>query len=149
MNKKYTCLECGKKTADYLGNCECKTITILQGKIEGKEDSFFYEGEIAATTKPNGTRLTLIACGDVRIRIGDEDYKNQQRFEAIETHKLTDKKLQELENKGEIEWLNNNWFEVTFIKKGSNVVDYVMGDVAYDYDEAISLLKSYENDDTF
>ena len=123
---------------------------IIEKKIEGKQDSFFYDGEIATSLKANGTKLSLIACGDVRIRINDDEYyKNQQRFEAIETHHLTDKKLQKMEDDGKFEWLNNNWFEVTFVKKGSDVGDSIMGDVAHTYDEAISLLKSYENDNSF
>jgi hypothetical protein len=125
-------------------------INILQRKIKGCTDSFFYEGEIATVVKPNGTRLTLIAGGDVRITITERGkeyyYRDMQRFDAIRYHKLDDKKLRRLEREGRLEWNNNNWFEVVWVKKGSDIGESGMGDVAHDYDAGISLLKSYYED---
>lgn len=126
-----------------------KGIKITQDKIKGCGDSLFYEDEIAHATKKNGTKLSLIACGDIKIRIDDDVYKNNQIQEAISKHKLTDRKLKKLEAEGRLEWLNNNWFEVTFLSKGAECWDSVMCDVAHDYDEAIQLLKNYIEDDSF
>jgi hypothetical protein len=122
---------------------------ILQEKIPNKTDSFFYEGDIAEIEKPNGTILTLIATGEIRIEINGKTYKNNQVDDAISEHKLTDKKLQELGGKGKIDWLENNWFEVVWQTKGNDYADSDIGVVAGDYDEAIELLKSYYEDDIY
>lgn len=124
-------------------------IKTTQEKINGCEDSLFYEGEVAYVEKDNGTKLSLIACGDIKLQIGDSVYKNNQVDEAIQEHKLNDQRLKELEEKGELEWLNNNWFEVTYLKKGMEYWDGVMCDVAHTYTEAIQLLKNYIEDDSF
>ena len=123
-------------------------------KINDKHtDSFFYEGDIASITKPNGTILTLIATGDIRIIIKRKEreysYYNNDVDDAIKKHKLTDKKMSDWEKKGILEWINNNWFEVVWQTKGNNYADTDLGVVAYDYDEAIELLKSYYEDDTY
>lgn len=116
-------------------------IKIVVSKIKGCSDSFFYDGEIATITKPNGTILSLIATGDIRINFKDDNnsYRNRNIQEAITKYKLTDKKLRILEKKGILTWENNNWFEVTWLKKGSEW-DWDIGEVVYDYDEAIQLL---------
>lgn len=127
---------------------------ILIPKIDKEHnDSFFYEGEIAVITKPNGTRLSLIATGDIRITIkkGKEEYVyyNNDVDDATRRHKLTDRRLSQLENKGKLDWVNNNWFEVTWVKKGSDFADCDIGVVVWDYDDAIELLKSYYEDGTY
>lgn len=127
---------------------------ILIPKIDNEhKDSFFYEGEIAIIIKSNGTRLSLIATGDIRITIkkGKEEYiyYNNDIEDATKKHKLTDKKLIELENKGRLDWINNNWFEVTWIKKSNDFFDCDIGIVVFDYDDAIELLKSYYEDETY
>lgn len=124
-------------------------IEIVQPKIKGKTDSFFYEGEIATATKPNGTILSLIATGDILICIDDEGYFNGNRDTAIDKYGLTDRKLRTLENKGRLSWQNNNWFEVLWREKDSEEWQSEIGDVAYDYDEAIELLKSYYEDNAY
>ena len=121
-------------------------IKITQPKIKNQTDSFFYDGEIASIKKSNGTILSLIAVGDIRIIIDNNSYRNNQVDEAIREHSLTDKKLNKLSREGKIEWVNNNWFEVLHLKKGSNTWDCDMGIVAHNYDDAITLLKSYEKD---
>lgn len=124
-------------------------IKIIQSKQKGRADSFFYEGEIATVKKPNGTVLSLSAEGDIRINIGDDCYRNGQVDEAVDKYNLTDKKLQQLEAKGNLEWENNNWFEVVWTKKGENIIHSDLGNVAHDYDEAIELLKSYYEDEEY
>lgn len=124
-------------------------IKITQEKIDGCEDSFFYDGEIAYAEKPNGTKLSLIACGDIKIHLHEDCYKNRQVNEAIEKFQITDELLRKLEDEGKLEWLNNNWFEVTFLKKGAEFWEGVDCDVAHTYEEAIQLLKNYIEDDNF
>lgn len=124
-------------------------IEITQAKIKGCEDSFFYEGEVATATKPNGTILSLLACGDIRININEDSYRNGNLDEAIDKYKLTDKKLKQLEAKGKLTWENNNWFEVVWKKRDNDSMDCDIGNVAYDYDSAIILLKSYFDDEEY
>lgn len=52
---------------------EFMNITIRKPKINGREDSFFYEKEIAFSIKPNGTILSLIATGEIGVNL-DGDY---------------------------------------------------------------------------
>lgn len=123
--------------------------TIIQEKKEGKTDSLFYEGDIAEVIKSNGTRLTLIATGDIKIEIEKEYYNNGNIQDFIEKYNLDDKKLEDLNSKNKIEWINNNWFEVIFIKEGNDYVDSEIGVTPYDYDEGMELLKSYFDDEEY
>ena len=119
---------------------------ILQKMIDNNhKDSFFYEGEIATITKKNGTQLLLIATGDIRIMLNGNCYRNGQ----VDELDLTDRKLRNLEAKGTLVWENNNWFEVIFKQKGCSQFDCVIGDVVYNYKDAIKLLKGYFDDDTW
>ena len=120
-------------------------IQIIQKKKKNQTSSFFYDGEIAFTEKYNGTRLKLIACGDIRIyrKDGELVHDGKSRNSGIEIN--TDKDLKKVGDNytDEYRWENNNWFEVLFMKKRTFGWDSTLGDVAYDYDEAIELLQSY------
>jgi hypothetical protein len=130
---------------------------IITKKIDNKhKDSLFYDGDIAQITKPNGTKLYLITAGDIRI------YKNVDKgtelvFDGKERNsgfdfKLTDKTLSKRIGNSYSDkyyWDMNNWFEVTWKKKDEDFMDCDLGNVAYDYDEAIGLLKSYFEDDNY
>jgi hypothetical protein len=123
---------------------------IIQEKLsKDKTDSFFYEGTIAEITKPNGTILRLIATGDIRVNINEKQYRNNQVDDAVFENKLTDKRIRELEEKGKLEWSENNWFEVVWQKAGEDYEDSDTGNVAGTYDEGIELLKSYYEDDEY
>jgi hypothetical protein len=118
-------------------------VVIVQKKQRGKTNSFFYEGEIAHAKNNKGTIYSLIATGDIRIDINDDSYRNESVHEAIDKYKLTDKKLLKLEEQGKLTWQNNNWFEVTWLPKGEKVWQFDVGEVVWDYDSAIQLLKDY------
>lgn len=121
---------------------------ILQEKMPNQTDSFFYEGTIAEITKPNGTILRLIATGDIRINIDEDTYRNNQVDDATSKYKLTDKRIRDLEKEGILNWVDNNWFEVVWQKKGNDYEDSDEGVIAGDYDEGIELLKYYyENEE--
>lgn len=122
---------------------------IIQEKIPNQADSFFYEGTIAEIRKPNGTILRLIATGDIRVNIGKKQYRNNQINDAINDWNLDDKKIFELEENGNLNWEDNNWFEVVWQKAGNDYEDCDTCVVAGDYDEAIELLKSYYEDDKY
>ncbi len=126
-------------------------IKIIQKKVSEKHnDSFWYEGTIAEVTKQNGTEIHLIACGEIRIhsKEGNLVYDCKERNEGIEGGLNNDDDLKKIGNdyNDKYYWENNNWFEVVFKQKGSEVFDSVLGDVAYEYDDAISLLNSYIED---
>ena len=130
-------------------------IEILQERIsEDHNDSIWYDGVIAITIKPNGTELLLIATGEIRIMSKDGNLVfdgDKERNEGIEGGLNSDKDLKKLgyENNEKYSWVNNNWFEVIFKKKGEKCFDSIMGDVAYEYDQAIGLLKGYLVDDNY
>lgn len=115
---------------------------IFQFKEKGKEDSFFFEGDIARAKKEDKEFL-LIATGDIDITIDGKRFRNDRIQGAIEHFKLTDKKLRDLEAKGRLIWGNNNWFEVLYKDKTADTWDCDLGMVAWSYDEAIELLRSY------
>ena len=117
-------------------------IIIVQPKIKGRADSFFYEGEVVyIETKDN--YYSLIATGDIRINIEEDYITNSNKEEKIDKYKLTDKKLKRLEAEKKLEWLNNNWFEVGITDKKTGDTNYDMGIVEYDYDSATNMLNDY------
>ncbi len=123
-------------------------IEIVQEKLsEDRQSSFWYEGLIAKVEK-NGVLYELIATGEIRF-IPKKDSKNSYRdYEAFNfaiNEKWTDKELNtEIVDDG---WIFSNWFEVIGSHNGFS--DFVLGDVAFSYDEAIALLQSYADEDVF
>lgn len=131
-----------------------KIIKIYQKKIaDDVADSFFYEGDIAGIEKPNGTFLKLIATGQIRIYHKKRGlvYDGKERNGGIKGGLNCDADLKKIGNNSTdtYHWEDNNWFEVIYRAKGENFFDSDMCVVAYDYDEAISLLKSYYDDDRY
>ena len=127
---------------------------IIQSKIdEEHKDSFFYDGTIAQITKPNGTELFLMATGEIRIykKDGELVFDGEERNSGFD-FELTDKTLSKRIGSNyddEYYWDMNNWFEVTWKKKDNEFMDSAMGDVTYDYNGGIELLKSYFEDDRY
>lgn len=129
---------------------------IIQDKIKDCEDSFFYDGTIAQITKPNGTELFLIATGEIRIFHTDNGKAVGQHngFKSYDDFPLdikSDKDLEQIGNgyNDKYYWDMNNWFEVTFQRKGDDFIDCDIGIVDYSYDDAIELLKSYYEDEQY
>lgn len=112
-----------------------------------RTDAFFYAYQDIASVSGKTKDFLLIAVGDVRIRIDDDYYDNSNLDDAITDHDLTDVKLADLEREGRLEWMNNNWFEVVWSEKGSDVRECDIGDVAFTIKEALELLKVYWEDD--
>ena len=126
-------------------------IKIMQKKIsKNHNDSVWYEGEIAIATTKKGTKLSLIACGDIRIckKGGDLVFDGQERGDCVKGGFKSDKDLKKIGQNynDKYYWDNNNWFEVMYMPKGTNTWECVLGDVAYYYDDAIKLLKSYDKE---
>jgi hypothetical protein len=129
-------------------------IIIIQKKLsKNHNDSFWYDGDIAEFKKKNGTELLLIAVGDIKIynKKGELVYDVKERNSGIKGGLNNDKNLKKIGNNYDDNyyWENNNWFEVLHKKKNMKGYESVMGDVAYDYDGAIQLLKDYIEDKTF
>ena len=122
-----------------------KIITKKISKLHN--DSFWYDGVIALAKTKAGTELKLIACGDIRInsKEGNIVYDCKERNEGIKGGLKNDKDLKKIGNNysDNYYWENNNWFEVLFKLKKEGCWDSIMGDVVYDYDTAIQLLKDY------
>lgn len=120
---------------------------ILQEKIPDRSDSFFYNGDIAEDTANNGTTFLLVATGHITIEISRERYTDSDIPEIIERFGLTDRKLNEMEAEEELVWHENNWFEVLWKEKNSDTYHCEIGEVAGNYDDAISLLKYHVDEE--
>ena len=143
-----------KETKDRIIQELKNEIIIIQKKISEKHnDSIWYDGTIAEVTKQNGTELRWIACGEIRInnKEGDLVYDCKERNDGIKGGLKNDNDLKKIGNNynDKYYWDMNNWFEVMIKPKGSKVFDDVLFDVAQEYDEALSLLNSYIEDDDF
>ena len=111
-------------------------IEIIQEKISPKHnDCLFYNGEIAKIGK-----YTLTACGDIRIhKNGELIYDGKERDGGFGFDMENDDDLSKVSEENGFSYENNNWFEVYNNETGEDI----LGDVAYDYDEGIKLLKQY------
>jgi len=127
-----------------------------QKRIPRKEDSFWYDGNIATLTYKN-REVTLVAAGEIRIhnKKGELVYDTKQRGSGFPEFKRNepqnDRDLNKLEKLG-YRWENNNWFEVYYVYdiiNGEKYEDSVLGDVAYYYKDGMNLAKSYLKDDEF
>lgn len=135
-----------------------KKIQIIyhQKRIPHKEDSFWYDGNIATLTYKN-REVTLVAAGEIRIynKTGELVFDTKERgpgFPEFKHHEpQNDKDLIKLDKLG-YRWENNNWFEVYYVYDiidGVKHEDSVLGDVAYYYKDGIALAKNYLKDDEF
>jgi len=115
-------------------------LKILIPKIsKQRSDSFWYSGTIATI----GT-YELIASGDIRITFLDDGSSGKNGWAVHDAYNRGYKDKDLIESAGKIGWQNNNWFEVVCTHG-----ECVLGDVAYDYDEAIQLLKQYFKENIF
>ena len=98
-------------------------------------DSIWYGGDMVSI-KIGKYYITITTAGDVRAIINGNYYcdKNDGGMFAEylpEQNIHNDKELKEQDNLGNIEWLNNNWFELIiwddeqkdYVDYGDNVVD--------------------------
>jgi hypothetical protein len=107
-----------------------------------RQDCFWYCNKQIATVKvPDGV-YSLECCGDIKVSFSEDSdyYKNENAVKEAFSLDLTDKKINKL-YQGDNFYMNN-WFEVVFIDNDNNTHD-IIGDVSYDYPEAIEQLKTY------
>ncbi len=111
---------------------------ILKKKMRGKTDSLFYD-KIAECKSKDGSNFWLDTCGEIRLTYKGKEYTGGSLGGKLDHifDELTDKKLA-----NEVEFENNDWFEVF------TDTDFDLGDgyIAHDYDGAIESLKEAVTD---
>ena len=113
----------------------------VQDKIsEDREESFWYNGDIAYVNLLSGNKMYLEANGEIRVCFeedADQSFKDDEAREEALDRGLTDKDLRKIdEHDG---FGNNNWFEIVKVDAEGNLIDEGW-DVCFDYDEGITAL---------
>jgi hypothetical protein len=120
-------------------------IKILQKKLKGKTDSLFY-GEVAHGFTTDGSHFIVETVGEIRLTYKGEEYTGGSLGGKLHRilDELNDKKIAD-----EVEFENNDWFEVRGNEKNGDFLDLGDGYIAHEYDGAIEILKNamrdYEN----
>ncbi|MBL0712188.1 MAG: hypothetical protein JJV98_00685 [Desulfosarcina sp.] len=119
---------------------------VVQEKGDNRSDSVFYRGQVAYAVMPNGRKLALQACGEVKFIIPRQAekptvYGNNEAaggLEKMDIAGLTDADLPQDKRL----WLHRNHFEIVKLSR----YDDVVGDgivVGRDYDEALDRFLEY------
>lgn len=118
-------------------------ITYYQEAQPDRQESVWYNGEIAKLTVGD-RKMIVLAAGEVRI-MGKDGYVFLDEI-GIET----DEGLENIGHDYEDEyyWVNNNWFEFLYAI-GDSYYTSDMGDVCFEYDEAIGGALDMMVDDRF
>ena len=112
-----------------------------EGVLDGhddQQDSVWFQNDMnPVVTVVHGNREVYVyVVGEVRVRVGDFIYKNVDEIIDFGIH--TDAQLDEAVERGDIEFFNNNWFEV--LERGD---DDVTGIIAHDLNGAIEAAVEY------
>jgi hypothetical protein len=77
-----------------------------------QQDSIWFQNDInpVATIVYGDREASVFVVGEVRVRVGDFIYKNVNEIIDFGIH--NDAQLDEAVKRGDIEFFNNNWFEV-------------------------------------
>ena len=96
---------------------------ILDGH-EDQQDSVWFQNDMnpIATVIVGDREASVFVVGEVRVRVGDFIYKNVDEIIDFGIH--NDAQLDEALERGDIEFFNNNWFEV--LEVGDNDVTGVI-----------------------
>lgn len=122
----FGCPKCKKE----LSRKKSEKLVIVQPKIKGCSDSFFYEGIIAEKGKH-----ILCANGEIRIYKDNEMiYDGKERNNGFGFKVINDKDLMKVSGDNGFTWDMNNWFEVY-----SESTD--IGEVLDTYEEALDYLR--------
>ena len=110
---------------------------ILDGHDDQQDSVWFQNDMNPVVTVVHGNREVYVyVVGEVRVRVGDFIYKNVDEIIDFGIH--TDAQLDEAVERGDIEFFNNNWFEV--LERGD---DDVTGIIAHDLNGAIEAAVEY------
>ena len=126
-------------------------VEVEQKAVQGCQDSFFYDGDIA-TLSLKDRYVLIVATGEIRIHDMNGDlvhdgYKERNGDFPEFKHGIdSDHNLAKLEGLG-YTWENNNWFEIFWKMNEDDEWDCAMGTVAHTYDDAMSMAKGMLLDD--
>jgi hypothetical protein len=128
------------KAALFSGSGIAMEMYVIQEKKDSCSDSVFYQGQISCAVMPNGRKLALQACGEVKFIIPQEAlkpivYGNKAAsggLEKMDIAGLTDADL----SRDNRLWRHRNRFEIVKLSRYGDVVgDAIV--VGRDYDEAM------------
>jgi hypothetical protein len=102
------------------------------------QDAVWFQNDMnpVATVVHNTKEASIFVLGDVRVLIGDSQYRNV--LDIIGLGVTNDIELEAAEQRGDIEFYNNNWFEI--IDPAS---DDVTGLIAHTIAEAVEKATEY------
>jgi hypothetical protein len=116
-------------------------VKILNKKLVGREDSFWYHGqEIAKYEFPNGKKLYAEARGEIRVFFEEDGpvFKGANAVDEALEQGLTDKDLDKIHDHDG--WGLNNWFAIVMVDIDGNTISDDLC-IAGDYDEVIDQLE--------
>jgi hypothetical protein len=122
-----------------MSNINLKVTTVKEKISEDKQDSFWYNGDVAYINLLSGNKMYAEATGEIEFifDVDGDKFKGQNAVDEAINRNWTDEELNAVDN--HIGWIHNNWFVV--IKTNAN--GDVVGDdfaVVHSYDEAIEML---------
>jgi hypothetical protein len=105
------------------------------------QDSIWFQNDMnpVATVVHNGKEASIYCVGDVRVRVEDFVYRNVG--EVIDAGITNDIQLDEAVERGDIEFLNNNWFEL-FDPALDDVTGIICHTIADAVEEAVKYVTS-------
>ena len=119
---------------------------VIQEKKDNCSDSVFYKGQIAYAIMPNGRKLALQACGEVKFIIPQEAlkpivYGNNAASGGLEKMAIAGLTDADLPRDKRL-WLHRNHFEIVKLSRYDDVVgDAIV--VGKDYDDAMDRFLEY------
>ena len=115
-------------------------IKILVNKMEGRNDCFWYYGDVIASVELDGGRsMQVESRGSVALSLveGEAVVRRQSAVDKAIALGYTDDDLERLRDKDE--WMENNWFAIVIVDDCGNCISDDLG-LAYTYDEALRVL---------
>lgn len=103
-----------------------------------QQDAIWFQNSInpIATVVYNGREASVYCVGDVRVIIGDDEFRNLN--DILDFGVSSDAQLFEAEERGDIEFLNNNWFELLDVQ-----TDQFVDIICHSLHEAIDAAVDY------
>jgi hypothetical protein len=110
---------------------------IVERNAEAQDAVWFQnDANPVATVVHNGKEASIFVTGQVRILIEDSQYRNVA--DLIDLGITTDELLEAAEQSGDVEFYNNNWFEIL-----DPATDDVTGIIAHSISEAVEKAIDY------
>ena len=102
------------------------------------QDAVWFQNDMnpVATVVHNGKEASIFVTGQVRILIGDSQYRNVA--DIIDLGITNDEALEAAEQSGDVEFYNNNWFEIF-----DPASDDVTGLIAHTISDAVEKATEY------